>query len=34
VAFTHFDVYHRGTRRNPELPADAPTRLMVKLWFV
>ena len=29
VAFTHFDVYHRGTRRNPELPDDAQTRLMV-----
>ena len=34
VAFTHFDVYHRGTRRNPELPPDAQTRLMVKFWFV
>ena len=34
VAFTHFDVYHRGTRRNPELPDDAQTRLMVKFWFV
>ncbi len=34
VAFTHFDVYHRGTRRNPLLADDAQTRLMVKFWFV